>query len=115
MRRRWVYNREGKCVAEFDGYGQLVWSADDYATPADPNAPMVIPDIQPYQSMATGEIITSRSQHRDHLRQHKLIEIGNETKYLAPSSRGVRISKEMQQSRREVLYETVTKAMKPTR
>lgn len=41
-------------------------------------APMVAADIQPYQSMVTGEMITSRSQHRDHLRQHKLIEIGNE-------------------------------------
>jgi len=41
-------------------------------------APMVIADIQPYQSMATGEMITSRSHHRDHLKQHGLIELGNE-------------------------------------
>ncbi len=43
---------------------------------------MVMGDIQPYQSMQTGEMITSRSRHREHLRQHGLIEIGNETKYL---------------------------------
>jgi len=41
----------------------------------------VVPDIQPYRSMATGEMITSRSQHRAHLRQHGLIEIGNEVDY----------------------------------
>lgn len=41
-------------------------------------APMVAADIQPYRSMATGEMITSRSQHRTHLKQHKLIEVGNE-------------------------------------
>lgn len=41
-------------------------------------APMVITDIQPYKSMKTGEMITSRSMHRDHLKQHGLIEIGNE-------------------------------------
>ncbi len=41
-------------------------------------APMVATDIAPYQSMATGEMITSRSQHRAHLKQHGLIEIGNE-------------------------------------
>lgn len=41
-------------------------------------APMVSADIQPYQSMVTGEMITSRSQHRSHLKQHKLIEVGNE-------------------------------------
>lgn len=49
-----------------------------YANRAEVNAPMVMSDIQPYQSMATGEMITSRSQHRDHLKQHRLIEYGNE-------------------------------------
>jgi len=38
----------------------------------------VVPDIQPYRSMATGEMITSRSQHRAHLRRHNCFEIGNE-------------------------------------
>lgn len=42
------------------------------------SAPMVIADIQPYQSMATGEWITSRSHHRDHLRAHGLVEVGND-------------------------------------
>lgn len=41
-------------------------------------APMVVADIQPYRSMATGEMITSRSQHSRHLRQHGLVEVGNE-------------------------------------
>lgn len=41
---------------------------------------MVIPDIQPYKSMVTGEMITSRSHHRDHLKRHNKIEIGNEIK-----------------------------------
>lgn len=39
---------------------------------------MVMPDIKPYQSMVDGSMITSRSQHRDHLRQHNCIEVGNE-------------------------------------
>lgn len=41
-------------------------------------APYVVPDIQPYQSMVTGEMITSRSQHRAHLKQHNKVEVGNE-------------------------------------
>ncbi len=41
-------------------------------------APMVMDDIQPYKSMKTGEMITSRSQHREHLRKHGLVELGNE-------------------------------------
>jgi hypothetical protein len=38
----------------------------------------VIGDIQPYRSMQTGEVIGGRKQHRDHLKQHGLIEVGNE-------------------------------------
>lgn len=41
-------------------------------------APMVAADIQPYRSMCDGSMITSRSQHREHLRRHGVIEIGNE-------------------------------------
>lgn len=49
------------------------------------DAPMVLGDIQPYQSMQTGEMITSRSSHREHLKQHGLIEVGNEVNYLKES------------------------------
>ena len=38
----------------------------------------IIPDIKPYRSMITGEMITSRSKHREHLKQHGCIEVGNE-------------------------------------
>jgi len=41
-------------------------------------APMISDDIQPYKSMCDGSWITSRSQHRAHLKQHKVIEVGNE-------------------------------------
>ncbi len=40
----------------------------------------VMPDIQGYKSMQTGEWIGSRSTHREHLKTHRLVEIGNETK-----------------------------------
>ncbi len=51
---------------------------EQYIARREANAPYILPDIQPYQSMQTGEMITSRSQHREHLKQHGLIEIGNE-------------------------------------
>lgn len=38
----------------------------------------VMGDIQPYKSMITGEMIEGRRQHRDHLREHGCIEVGNE-------------------------------------
>ncbi len=44
----------------------------------------VIPDIEPYQAVGgaeAGKWITSRSKHREYLRKHSLIEVGNERKY----------------------------------
>lgn len=38
----------------------------------------VMPDIQPYRSMIDGSVIGSRSKHRAHLKQHGVIEVGNE-------------------------------------
>ena len=42
------------------------------------SAPDVIADNTCYKSMQTGQMITSRTQHKNHLRQHGLIEVGNE-------------------------------------
>lgn len=61
--------------------GDLIEVGADYR-PRKPDAPYVLPDITPYRSMATGEMIGSRSTHRAHLRRHGLIEVGNETKAL---------------------------------
>lgn len=36
------------------------------------------PDIGGYKSMASGQWISSRSKHREELRRHGLIEVGNE-------------------------------------
>ena len=38
----------------------------------------VMGELQPYKSMITGEMIEGRRQHREHLRQHGCIEVGNE-------------------------------------
>jgi hypothetical protein len=42
----------------------------------------VMGDIQPYRSMIDGSIITSRSKHREHLRAHGCIEVGNDNSVL---------------------------------
>jgi hypothetical protein len=60
-----------KCYVQIDGVL--------YEKGTEPiNGLMVIDDIKPYRSMLTGELITSRSKHREHLRQHGVIELGNE-------------------------------------
>lgn len=43
-----------------------------------PSRVNIISDIQPYKSMIDGHMVTSRSEHRNHLRDHGCIEVGNE-------------------------------------
>lgn len=40
--------------------------------------PMIMGDIGEYTSTLDGTRITSRSQHRDHMRQHGVIEVGTQ-------------------------------------
>ena len=58
--------------------GEKVWQLKQEMHARPPKVNYVIPDIQGYRSMATGEYIQSRSAHRAHLKQHGLIELGNE-------------------------------------
>ena len=41
-------------------------------------APMVMSDIDGYVSQVDGTWIKSRSHHRSHLKQHRMIELGND-------------------------------------
>lgn len=63
--------------------GELV-EKGDYVP--EPQAHYVMADIQPYRSMVDGRMIQSRSAHREHLRAHGLVEVGNETKHLKSKS-----------------------------
>lgn len=71
MRRRYVYRD-----------GEMVEVGEDYKPDPRKTDWRVMPDIQPYKSMIDGREITSRSRHREHLKAHGCIEIGNETKYI---------------------------------
>ena len=71
MRHRWVYIN-----------GEAIKVTEDYKPEPRKTDWRVMPDIQPYKSMIDGREITSRSRHREHLRAHGCIEIGNETKYI---------------------------------
>lgn len=63
--------------------GELI-PKDDYHGPSASKGAYIVPDIQGYKSMATGEWISSRSEHREHLKRHGLIEIGNEKQVNRP-------------------------------
>ena len=63
-----------KYLADENGH----WIPESEFRPKAQAGVMVMGDIEPYQSMITGEIISSRSTHRQHLRDHNCYEIGNE-------------------------------------
>jgi putative FmdB family regulatory protein len=70
------------------------------------SAPFVAADMSPYRSMITGEMISSRSQHRDHLKAHNCIEIGNETKYLKPKEK-IDLTPESKKARKQKIIDQV--------
>lgn len=99
MRYKAVFDKKG-LLAEYEG-GELVYLRDDYEPPKESELgrPMVIRDIEPYQNMINGQMISSRSEHREFLRRHNVVEVGNEkmtTKVVAPeSNRRETISKQL--------------------
>lgn len=63
------------------------WVELDLSAPLPkPVAPMIMRDVEPYRSVITREVIGGRAQHREHLKAHGCIEIGNEmpTPYRTP-------------------------------
>lgn len=66
----------------------------------------VMPDISGYQSQVTGEWISSRSSHREHLKAHRLIELGNDapTKTQAPRVDRESIRRDIHQSMQKLGY-----------
>lgn len=77
-RYRAIY-KDGELFAEYAN-GELVYLSPKYqeAQRSELPMPMVIRDIGEYSSPIDGERITSRSQHRDHMRAHGVTEVGNE-------------------------------------
>jgi hypothetical protein len=59
--------------------GELV-PKDEYYSNTVSNAPFVMNDIQPYKNMVDGQMITSRSTHREFLKANRLVEIGTDVK-----------------------------------
>lgn len=49
--------------------------------------PHVIADIQPYKSIVTGEAVTSRKAHREHLKRNDLVEVGDQQPSWMPEHR----------------------------
>ena len=65
-------------------------------------APMVQSDIQGYISQIDGSWIDSKSKHRAHLKQHRMIEMGND---VPMQQKKVEISRKSQEERKRQIAE----------
>ena len=91
---------------EFWGYtigspeAEQAWKEKEEMTKRE--APMVMSDIEGYVSQVDGTWIKSRSHHRSHLKQHKMIELGNE---VPTQHKPAEISKKSQEARKRQIAE----------
>jgi hypothetical protein len=67
-------------------------------------APMVMSDIDGYVSQVDGTWIQSRSHHRNHLKQHKMIELGND---VPKQHKQADLSTKSKQARKQAIAEQV--------
>ena len=65
-------------------------------------APMVQSDIEGYISQVDGSWIKSRSHHRSHLKQHRMIELGNDVPMKHAEAK---ISRKSQEARKRQIAE----------
>jgi len=65
-------------------------------------APMVQSDIEGYISQVDGTWIKSKSMHRDHLKQHKMIELGND---VPTQHKPAELSRKSQEARKRQIAE----------
>lgn len=72
---RAIYDAKG-LLAEYQDE-ELVWVRENLGK-TNKAKHQIMFDIEPYQSMVDGSMITSRSEHREHLRRHNCFEVGNE-------------------------------------
>lgn len=78
-RCRILYDRHGMLAEYSDDV--LIWHRGGFESNK-VSSHQVMGDIKPYKSMIDGRMITSRSTHRDHLKQHNCVEVGNDTSHL---------------------------------
>jgi hypothetical protein len=72
-------------------------------------APMVVSDIAGYVSQVDGSWIDSRSKHRNHLKQHRMIELGND---VPTQHKPIEISRKSNEARKRQIAEMAYQKLK---
>lgn len=78
-RERWRFDRTTGAEILVESFGDPIPEHDIAAiSTLTMRTISVISDIETYKSPIDGSTVRSRSEHRDHMRRHRVIEIGNE-------------------------------------
>lgn len=72
-------------------------------------APAVLSDISGYVSQVDGSWIDSRSKHRNHLKQHRMIELGND---VPTQHKPIEISRKSNEARKRQIAEMAYSKLK---
>jgi hypothetical protein len=72
-------------------------------------APMVMSDIEGYVSQVDGSWIKSRSHHRNHLKQHRMIELGND---VPTQHKPIKFSRKSNEARKRQIAEMAYEKLK---
>ena len=70
---------------------------------------MIQSDIEGYVSQVDGSWITSRSHHRNHLKQHRMIELGND---VPTQNKPIEISRKSNETRKRQIAEMAYEKLK---
>lgn len=70
---------------------------------------MIQSDIEGYVSQVDGSWITSRSHHRNHLKQHRMIELGND---VPTQHKPIEISRKSNETRKRQIAEMAYEKLK---
>lgn len=72
-------------------------------------APMIQSDIEGYISQVDGSWIDSKSKHRDHLKRHRMIEVGND---VPMQQKQQELSRQSQEARKRAIAEIAYSKLK---
>jgi hypothetical protein len=72
-------------------------------------APSVLSDIEGYVSQVDGSWIDSRSKHRNHLKQHRMIELGND---VITMHKPIEINRQSNEARKRQIAEMAYQKLK---
>lgn len=94
MRKRWIWDKATMALVPIEDYE------------ARPSAGFfVMGDAQPYRSMVTGEMVEGRAQHREHLKRHDLVEIGDAWDKTPPKPRQIESPPGLKETIARIAYE----------